>query len=104
MLLCINSDGNVQYFNIKLMTREDLKKANELNQAYSKADNIFSDIDTFKTEHEQSQNDLSLSKVGSGWVTIPKHRKIEVLNLVWDIAKEEYDKAKIEFENFKPKS
>lgn len=84
------------------MKKEDLNRANELNQAYSKANTIFNEIDLFKTEHENSDKDLNLSNVGSGWVTIPAHRKTEVLNLVWDIAKQEYDKARKEFEDFNP--
>lgn len=86
------------------MTKEDLKKANELNQAYLRTDEAFSNIDVFKVEHEQSEKDLNLSKVGSGWVSIPAHRKSEVLNLVWDIAKQEYDKARHDFEYFNPQS
>lgn len=86
------------------MTKEDLKNANDLNQIYLRADQNFSDIDAFKTDHEQSDKELHLSKAGSGWVSIPAHRKTEVLSLVWDIAKEEYDQARQNFENFKPQS
>ncbi|MGX9985857.1 hypothetical protein [Soonwooa purpurea] len=85
------------------MTKEDLKKANELNQSYLRADESFTNIDNWKTAHENSERDLSLSNVDSGWVTIPNHRKQEVLDLVWDIAKDLYDKAREEFEAFNPK-
>jgi hypothetical protein len=84
------------------MTEETLKKANELKKNLNSKDKAFDEVNAWKAEHEESNKHLSLANVGHGWITISAEKKEAILNLVWDIAKTEYEEAKKQFEDFTP--
>lgn len=86
------------------MTEKDLEKAYDLKRKSDKAFEDWQNLIALKDEHFHNlQKDLSLSKIGSGWVRTHWEDKPEVLDLLLKKAKARFDKAIEEFRNYQPK-
>lgn len=83
------------------MTKEVLNEANALNYKQVKAKENFEECVAWIDAHlKNPEKELSLSKIGHGWLSIPAAKKLRVLDLVHEILAEEQSQAISAFANY----
>ncbi|MGD1319186.1 hypothetical protein [Chryseobacterium sp. 2R14A] len=87
------------------MTEKDLATAHSLKQKKDKTFNDWQELILLKDEHLLSpESQLSLSKIGHGWVSTHPDDKAEIFDLLLKKAKARFDEAVEAFRNYQPKN
>lgn len=85
------------------MTEIDLATAYSLKQKKDKTSNDWQELILLKEEHLlRPEAQLSLSKIGHGWVSIHPDDKAEAFDLLLKKAKARFDEADEAFRNYQP--
>lgn len=91
--------------NSKVMTEKELEIANSLRQKKNKSFDAWQELILLKDEHlSRPEAQLSLSKIGHGWVSIHPDDKAEVFDIILKKAKARFDEAVEAFRNYQPKN